>query len=267
MSVKQIAFRMDDVGAASKQHEVYGKTRVQLGNWRIPFPGNFLWVKYLKPFRQWGPYAELSVDQWGKLLALCERIQLKLTIGITAGWVEKNGSVTAFPTRYPEQAKMIKTGLKMGCFEVANHGYTHCVLNNCDFRPKYFSSNRQWHREFWEWVPLEVQRSHIEMAQTILQDYFEDEVVTFIPPGNVFTNETLKAASEYGLKYVSCQRLKSDTDTTLIPIPDQNVFAFHDKEVQELGIQWLEDQCQQRQPCEFVFIKQIGKDISSTALS
>ena len=40
---------MDDVGAASKRHEVYGLTRIAVRRTRIPFPGNFLWLKYLPP--------------------------------------------------------------------------------------------------------------------------------------------------------------------------------------------------------------------------
>ena len=44
--------RMDDVGAASKRHEVYGLTRLALGPFRVPFPGNWLWLKYLPPFKR-----------------------------------------------------------------------------------------------------------------------------------------------------------------------------------------------------------------------
>ena len=46
--------RMDDVGAASKRHEVYGVTRLALGPFRIPFPGNCLWLKYVPPIKRWG---------------------------------------------------------------------------------------------------------------------------------------------------------------------------------------------------------------------
>jgi len=51
-----IMIRMDDVGAASKRHEVYGRTRLSVGPVRVPFPGNLLWLKYLPPIKSWGPY-------------------------------------------------------------------------------------------------------------------------------------------------------------------------------------------------------------------
>ena len=39
MSGDAVALRLDDVGAASKQHEVYGVTRIPLGPLRAPVPG------------------------------------------------------------------------------------------------------------------------------------------------------------------------------------------------------------------------------------
>ena len=55
-----VALRLDDVGAASKQHEVYGITRIRVGPLVLPFPGNLLFLKYIPPIKRWAPYAELS---------------------------------------------------------------------------------------------------------------------------------------------------------------------------------------------------------------
>ena len=52
VSATTVALRMDDVGAASKRHEVYGVTRLRLGGLRVPFPGNLLFLKYLPPVKR-----------------------------------------------------------------------------------------------------------------------------------------------------------------------------------------------------------------------
>ena len=59
-----VALRLDDVGASSKRFEVYGRTRLPFGGWQLPFPGNFLFLKYLPPLQRWGPHGELvPLDQ------------------------------------------------------------------------------------------------------------------------------------------------------------------------------------------------------------
>ena len=61
MSGTAVALRMDDVGAASKRNEVYGLTRVApRAESALPFPGSFLFLKYLPPIKRWGPYRELT---------------------------------------------------------------------------------------------------------------------------------------------------------------------------------------------------------------
>ena len=51
-----LVLRMDDVGASSKKFNVYSKSRI----------GNFLFLKKIKPFKAWGPYEEISTEQWKK---------------------------------------------------------------------------------------------------------------------------------------------------------------------------------------------------------
>ena len=79
------ALRLDDVGAASKQHEVYGVTRIKLGPLALPFPGNFLFLKYLPPIKRWAPYPELSVAQWEEILNALSAAGARLTVAVTAG--------------------------------------------------------------------------------------------------------------------------------------------------------------------------------------
>src|SRR5439155_1184047 len=135
------ALRLDDVGAASKQHEVYGLTRIRLGSRALPFPGNFLFLKYLPPIKRWGPYRELSAREWEGMLVALEAAGARMTAAITAGWVGADGGVTPFPRKFPDAAGVIREGVRRGLVEVANHGYTHCVLRDRPFRPRLFGGN------------------------------------------------------------------------------------------------------------------------------
>src|SRR5499425_3107634 len=155
----------------SKRLEVYGVTRLPLGPFRIPFPGNFLFLKYVPPIKRWGPYAELSAAAWEWIVAALEAAHARMTVGITAGWVEDDASVTPFPRKFPAAAAVIRAAAARGVLEVANHGYTHCVLDNDMFRPRLFHGNRPFHREFYDWLPETVHREHVTRAQGILQDY------------------------------------------------------------------------------------------------
>ena len=198
------ALRMDDVGAASKRWEVYGVTRVALGPVTLPFPGNFLFLKYIPPIKRWGPYRELSPHEWDGILGALEAAGARMTVAITAGWVEADGRVTPFPLKFPEQARLLREAAARRLVEVANHGYTHCVLRDALFRPRLFAGNRPYHREFHDWLSDEVHHEHVQRAQAILQEFVGEPVVTFVPPGNVFTKATLAAAVEVGIRYVSC---------------------------------------------------------------
>ena len=235
------ALRLDDVGAASKRFEVYGITRLRLGRLRIPFPGNFLFLKYLPPIKRWGPYAELSASAWEWILAGLEEAGARMTVGITAGWVEDDGRVTPFPAKFPEAAAAIRAGALRGILEVANHGYTHCVLQGRRFRPRLFSGNRGEHREFYDWLPDAVHRQHLRISQEILQNFLGRAVLTLVPPGNVLAMKTLVAAAEAGIRIVSClgaTRWAPFPGLTLVD--DARVLAFHDRDVVLGGAAWLD---------------------------
>ena len=261
MEGNSVALRLDDVGASSKKFEIYGHTRIKVGTFSVPFPGNFLFFKYLKPFRTWGPYEELSAGEWEKILDYCGENKLKLTIGITAGWVEFGGSVIPFPEKYPLQASILRKGIRSGIIEIANHGLTHCVVENFAFRPKWFSGNRKWHREFWDWVPIEIQEKHVAESQKILETYFSEKIVTFIPPGNVFTDVTLIIAKRYGLRYLTCSGINHASSDYLVSIPESRVIAFHDKELVEEGASWLKKAQARIKHFKSAFIKEIGCEL------
>jgi hypothetical protein len=225
------ALRLDDVGAASKRHEVYGVTRIAVGRWRIPFPGNFLFLKYVPPIKRWGPYRELKAHEWHAIIGALDAAKSAMTVAITAGWVEDDGRIVPFPVKYPDAAAVIRDGVRLGCLEIANHGYTHCIVAGGRFRARWFSGNRHDHREFHESLPPDRHREHLAAAQDILGSYF-GEVVTFVPPGNVFTIATLEAAANVGLKHVSClDASRFGTVRGIEPVSEEAVVLRHDRDV------------------------------------
>ncbi len=236
-----IALRLDDVGAASKRHEVHGLTRLRVAGLRVPFPGNMLFLKYLRPIKRWGPYRELGPDDFEAILERLARAGSRLTVAITAGWVERDGSIVPYPVKFPEASRVIRAGVERGLLEGANHGYTHCVLDGGAFRPRWFSGNRSAHREFYDWLPERVHREHLKRAQGILEGFLGRAVETFVPPGNVLSRKTLAAAPEVGIRYVSCLGASRWAPAEgLAFLDDARVVAFHDRDVVREGIPWLD---------------------------
>ena len=225
--MKKIILRLDDVGASSKEFELYSKRLI----------GNILFLKKTPAFAAWGPYKELSGKDWLNIIDLLQNFNAKMTVGITACWVEAEGKLIPFFDKFPRQALIIKKAVKNDLIEVANHGLTHCVVGK--HRPKLFRSNRNFHREFWNYLPKEVHYEHIENSQKILENYF-GKVTTFIPPGYVWSSITEKAALKYGIKYFcSNQSNAKKRFKDLIYIPDSKTFAVHDRDIVLNGIIWL----------------------------
>ena len=242
---KLIALRMDDVGASSKKFNIYSK---------YPFC-NTLFIKYLRPFRAWGPYEEITFLQWEKIFKLLSKYKAKLTIGVTAAYVEKDSSLIRFNKKFPKQAALLSEGNKEGIIEIANHGLSHCVIGK--HLPNYFSSNRSNHREFWEYLPNDWHNEHLKKSQEILQDWLKINVETFIPPGNVYCDKTVYAAEKYGIKRIN-SRLDIDNNSNIKIINEKNVFAFHDRELVLYGSNWLEKKIINLSECnKFTLIKNL----------
>jgi hypothetical protein len=246
--MKRIALRIDDIGASSKEYEIYSKKWFGMGN--------FLFLKYLDYFKAWARYREMTTDEWYKVFKLLKKYNAKLTVGITASWINYDGSSIIFNEKFPEEAKALKYGMEQGVIEIANHGLTHCVLKDNLFRPKLITSNRTYHREFWEWLGKDLHFEHIEKSQKILTDYFKIDIETLIPPGNVFCDYTIEASKKFNIKYINCQTKDREVDNIKI-ISNDNVFAFHDKEIVEDGLKWLEDVLKKYQGYEHTFIRDL----------
>jgi peptidoglycan/xylan/chitin deacetylase (PgdA/CDA1 family) len=250
----KVALRMDDVGAASKKNEQYSKRWYGLGN--------FLWLKRAAYFKAWGPYAELSGSEWEEIFQILIKTGAKLTVAITATWVEDDGTLVPFPEKFRLAAEALKVGLKAGLVEIANHGLTHCVLENMRFRPRAFLGNRSDHREFWEWLPEATHFQHLRQSQEILEGFFGLPITTLVPPGNVFSEATLRAALDSGIKVVNCNLKPGYSNASgLKVIGNQSVVPFHDRELVLFGLGWLEALLATLpENPRFCFIKELGND-------
>ena len=240
------ALRIDDIGASSKQFEVYSK--------RFKGLGNVLFFKYLPWFRAWGPYREMTANEWEQVFDILQEFNAKLTVGITAAWVEKDGTIVPFPEKYPEQAAVLKKGAEKGLLEIANHGLTHCVVGK--HLPRMMFSNRKFHREFWQWLDDDIHQKHIRQSQQILQDYFQVKITTFVPPGNVYTNVTIEAAKKSGINLINCYT-KSCTKNGMRILGEENVFAFHDRELILEGTDYLRNFLLKQPDTQYCFVKEL----------
>jgi len=224
-----VSLRIDDIGSSTKQYEVYSK---------IP-GGNILFFKYIKPFKAWGRYRELNQYEWIQIFEILDQFNAKLTVGITATWVEKDSSLIPFNKKFPDEANILKQGLKNGCIEIANHGLTHCVVGK--HLPRMFHSNRTFHREFWDWLPHNVHYDHLKQSQDILQNFFNTDIVSFIPPGNVFCDATVEAAKLCNFSIINCNINKKINKkiSNIRIIGNEKIIAFHDRELVLYGTNWL----------------------------
>ncbi len=254
---------------------------------------DWLFLKYLPGIRAWGPYGEMSADVWREVSELLERHGARLTVGVTAAWADDERRVTPYHEKFPEAAAVLKDACRRGLVEIANHGLTHCVVEGNRFKPRLFSGNRIYHREFSPLVPAETQREHLRRAQELLQGYFETDVATFIPPGKNFMNLTLEAAEGVGLRYVSYdvsgvgaviplsllrQRVRQAasrmeiSDTEYLPIPllrevaledcattGCRMLSLHDRDIVLKGLGWLDETLRQNPYDGFQFAKDAGR--------
>jgi peptidoglycan/xylan/chitin deacetylase (PgdA/CDA1 family) len=258
-----IALRMDDVGASSIKYEIYSNENWRIGPLRVS--GNWLFLKYLSPFRAWGPYKEMSVGLWKGVIHLLHKHKAKLTVAVTATWADGERDLKPFPTVFPHQAGMIKEAVQDGVVEVANHGLCHCVLERDAFKPKMFSGNREFHREFGPHISAETQRRHLGESQNILENWLGSKVVTFVPPGNQFVPATLKLAEEAGLRFVSCNSDQLNLGNIIV-LGNRATKAFHDRDIVLHGIEWFEELLLSYRNYQFCFVRELtalGGDIGN----
>ena len=227
-------FRIDDIGASTKQFEQYSKHK-----W-----ANFWFLKRMPYLKAWGPYKEVSAKEWTNIIEIFKNNNIKPIIAITATWVEKDSSLTPFPIKFPEEARVLKEASNNNQIEIANHGLTHCIVGK--HLPLFKSSNRYFHREFWPELEKSIHKHHIKESQKILEKYFEKPIEIFVPPGNVWSIKTYNSIKETNIKKIISARYMLDSKEALngVEYIDDNkgYFSFHDRELKMHGINWLRKQ-------------------------
>lgn len=253
--MQKIALRMDDVGASTKRYNIHARRDLRVAGFRLS--GNFLFLKYLRSIRGWGPYSELGRTDWLRIFDLLQRTGARMTVAVTACWVEGETRLIPFPSKFPAQAGLLKEGVESGLIEVANHGLTHCVLEDNAFKPRLFHSNRTSHREFGDYLSAQMHREHILRSQEILEGWLGRPVVTFTPPGNLFNQATVDAAKEAGISYLCCN---CATDLSCRPalIGDEHCLPFHDRDIALSGVGWLENLIIEHQDKQLTTVADIG---------
>lgn len=209
--------RLDDIGASSKRYERHrGK-----------------WWRY-------DELTPLHIDRLG--LWLRDRGHT-MTLAITACWVEGDGSLTPFHSKYHDLAGAIHFWVRQGIFEIAAHGLTHCVPGRhvpSVFMP--WRGNRQWHREFIDCVPMATQREHMTKAKALLEHRFMVHVTTLVPPGNAISEQATLWALEHGYDRVVCRARGRRFITD-----DAKHAVIHDAEIAALGVLGVMDKLPRRE--------------------
>lgn len=223
--------RIDDIGASSKQYNQYSR-------WKLANIGP---LKRWGLFRNWGPYEELTPNEWNELLEIFRRFTIRPMIAITACWVETDGTLIPFPQKFPLVASLLRSALAQGTITIANHGLTHCVVGK--HLPRFFGANRVFHREFWPWLPDSIHHDHIVKSQEILESNFGVPITVFVPPGNVWSIKTYKALQESNITTVVSRRFMLDSKERMKDIEfidDRESFiVLHDRDIKEKGIPWF----------------------------
>ena len=111
-----ISLRIDDIGASTKQFEVYSKKFKGLGN--------LFFLKYLPWFKAWGSYREMIADEWKQVFNVLQEFNAKLTVSITACWVEKDCSLIPFHEKFKEQANVLKKAIQSNTTELTVENMT-----------------------------------------------------------------------------------------------------------------------------------------------
>lgn len=205
--------RIDDVGASSKRYE-------------------FHWGK-------WVPYREMDVWEIHWLLDFLRDRQWTATIAVTATWIEWDGQAVPFDSKFPEELKAWRGGVDDGTIEIACHGLTHCIPGQ--HRPRWFRSNRKWHREFIDAVPADMQLRWLRSAKQLLEIMFATGVTTLVPPGNTISYEMERAAFELGFDRIT-YRVPDHMPPHPRRIDDRHYTVLHDRDLVQ---SWRHRRCVQ----------------------
>lgn len=135
MAPRRRSLRLDDLGASSKQFEWWSRRR-----WANVWP---LHSRAL--FGAWGPYRELAPHALDRICIAVDTVGRTLTLAITPNWVERDGTLIPYETKYPQHAAVVRRWARAGVVTVVQHGWTHCLPGQ--HHPRWIGGNRPAHRE------------------------------------------------------------------------------------------------------------------------
>ena len=206
MSGDAVALRLDDVGAASKRHEVYGITRIPLGPFALPFPGDLLFLKYLPPIRRWAAVSGADIFAVGGRPDAARRRRRQADGGGDSRLGGARRPYRAVSRKVPPNRRgRCAPGSRRELVEiVANHGYTHCadgrralppptLLGQPSLPPESFTTGCR-------------RRSTVSISALPRTSSVHGSAVpieTFVPPGNVMSAKTVSAAASVGIRFIS----------------------------------------------------------------
>lgn len=242
--MKKRFFRIDDFGASAKYYEQHGKNIFRVKNFPVfYFPlSNFWFFKRIWPFREWAKYEELSASELLSFIQIFQKAKIVPIFSVTATWVDWSGNLIPYDKKFPLSAEVLKKFYQSGDIQIANHGLTHCVVGQ--HRPKFFSSNRRFYREFWPYLSTKLHEEHIFRSQDILETFLERPVTIFVPPGNVWSIKTYNSLLKTNINLVISNKYMMDSDIKMERIQfylDNNDFNYHDRELKLYGTNWLEN--------------------------
>lgn len=284
---KKLALRIDDIGASTKRFERYSH------RWWL----NIGILRDRRLFGEWGPYRELEVFEWFQIFTILRRYNAKLTVAVTACWVERDGSLVPFHKKFPKQAEALKLGQDSGFIDIAAHGLTHCIVKDKAFLPGWFGSNRRAHKEYYQPIRLHMDESLLSIIKRvlnrggkgtsgdarigqeiierhtssvkrsieILRGFFKREIKVFVPPGNIYSLHVLDACEEMRIDVLNCERPNIGGRSNYPKrIGNENILAFHDRDLVLHGISWLEKRLRE-QPIntDYIFVKDLYEENST----
>lgn len=153
---------------------------------------------------RWAPYPQLSVGELENFLTEVFDRGFKVQLGITPFFAKNEHEFIPFHENLPHIYEFIIKNLKKNnMLEIGTHGFSHAVTEGNRYKKYYLYNTKIYHREFWPWVPYEVQFKKIELGAAYMKRYFGN-IELFIPPGNVFTSTTCKILRNFSYKRISC---------------------------------------------------------------
>ena len=77
-------------------------SKFKMGNiYSKKFFGNFFFLKKMSQFKAWGPYNEIEPNKWEEIFDYIGENNFKLTLAITASWVDEKSNLIPFYDKFP----------------------------------------------------------------------------------------------------------------------------------------------------------------------